>query len=314
MPDAVVIFGATGFVGRNLVARLAGRTGRIVAVSRGGGAVAGADECVAMDRLADISALPSDTVVIDVAAQRYDAGRFDMAQSDILTANVEIANAVYRFCVQRGLREVRAASSVAVYPAGLAVLDDRRPIDLNAPPNPNEAFYAWSKRWGEILAGLHRDRFGISTVSFRLSNPYGPHDSTDIAHAHVLPAFVMRALTPGNSFVIKGSPSVQRDFIYVDDVCDVLETSLGWVGRTAAMNLCTGRTNTLYELAETILALLGDKRPIIAGDANVQGVAARVSTNGAIVEATGKTHFASLSEGLGPTLRWYADALANRSR
>ena len=169
MPEAIVIFGATGFVGRNLVARLFGKVARIVAVSRSGVPMAGADQCVAIDRLDDVVSLPADTIVINLAAQRYDASRFDMAQSDILTANVEIANAVYRFCIQRGLREVRAASSVAIYEAGLAVLDDRLPLDFNAAPNLSEAFYAWSKRWGEIIAGLHRDRFDISTVSFRLS-------------------------------------------------------------------------------------------------------------------------------------------------
>lgn len=312
MVEAVVVFGASGFIGRNLVAHLAGKVDRIVAVSRAGAPIPGAAECVAIDRLADISPLPPDAIVVNLAAQRYDASRFEMAQSDILTANVGIANTVYRFCLERGLREVRAASSVAVYPAGLSVMDDATPVDLNVPPNANEAFYGWSKRWGEVLAALHRDRYGISTVSFRLSNPFGPHDSIDLAHAHVLPAFVIRALTPADSFVIKGSPEVRRDFIYVRDVCEVFETSLGWRETTTAMNLCTGRTNTLYELAQTILQLSGDKRPIVAEDRNVQGVAARISTNETVIRATGKTHFASLAEGLAPTIDWYQNALGRR--
>lgn len=312
MVEAVVVFGATGFVGRNLVERLSRNIQRIVAVSRSGVPVTGASECVAMDHLREIGSLPSDTVVVDLAAQRYDASRFQMAQSDILSANALIADAVYRFCVERGLSEVRRASSVAVYPAGIDLLDDRCAVDLNAPPNPNEAFYAWSKRWGEILAGLYRDRFGVSTISFRLSNPYGPHDSLDPAHAHVLPAFVMRALAPGDSFVIKGSPAVRRDFVFVEDVCDVFEASLGWRGETKAMNLCSGRTHTLLELAQTILSLIGDGRPIVAKDEAVQGVAARVSPNATVVEATGKTCFASLAEGLAPTIAWYSDALAKR--
>lgn len=311
MVEAVVVFGASGFIGRNLVADLAGKVDRLVAVSGHGAIVSGATENVDMTGLAGISALPAETVVINLAAQRYEAARFDMAQSDILAANTGIANAVYRFCLERGVREVRAASSVAVYPAGLAVMDDTAAVDLNASPNPNEAFYGWSKRWGEVSAGLYRDRYGISTVSFRLSNPYGPFDSTDVAAAHVLPAFVMRALTPGDSFVIKGSPEVRRDFIYVGDVCDVFATSLQWREKTTAMNLCAGRTHTLYELAETILRLTGDKRPIVAEDSRVQGVAARVSTNETVSRATGKTSFASLAEGLAPTIAWYRNALGS---
>lgn len=309
MVEAVIIFGASGFIGRNLVAHLSDKVGRIFAVSRRGAPIPGVAESVSMDRLSDISSLPAGTIVINLAAERYDAGRFEMAQSDILTANVGIINTIYRFCIERGLREVRAASSVAVYPAGEAVMDDATPVDLNVPPNPNEAFYGWSKRWGEVLATLYRDRYGVSTVSFRLSNPFGPHDSIDLTHAHVLPAFIIRALTPADSFVIKGSPEVRRDFIYVDDVCDVFETSLGWRETTAAMNLCTGGTSTLYELAQTILRLTGDNRPIVAEDRDVQGVAARISTNDTVVRATGKTRFASLAEGLVPTIEWYQNAL-----
>lgn len=313
MLEAGVIFGATGFIGRNLTAWLSGKVERIVAVSHSGAPVSGASECVAMHRLDDIRPLPTDTVVINLAAQRYDASRFEMAQSDVLTTNVAIANAVYRFCIGRRLREVRTASSVAVYEAGLDLMDDRRAVDFNLPPNRNEAFYGWSKRWGEILAGLHQERFGVSTISFRLSNPYGPHDSLDPAHAHVLPAFVMRALAPANSFAIKGSPKVERDFVYVDDVCEIFETSLGWIGKTAAMNLCAGCTTTLYEVAETILTVLGDERPIVAHEEPALGVAARRSTNATVIEATGKSGFATLREGLIPTLAWYRDALV-RSR
>lgn len=309
MADAVVVFGASGFIGRNLVAHLAGKVARLVAVSGRGAVVPGATENVDMAGLAGISALPADTIVVNLAAQRYEAARFDMAQSDILTANTAIANAVYRFCLERGVREVRAASSVAVYPAGLDVMDDALPVDLNASPNSNEAFYGWSKRWGEVLAGLYRDRYGIATVSFRLSNPYGPYDSTDMAAAHVLPAFVMRALSPGDAFVIKGSPDVRRDFIYVGDVCEVFESSLAWRGSTAAMNLCAGRTHTLYELAQSILRLTDDARPIVAEGGAVKGVAARVSTNATVMQAAGKTTFAGLAEGLAPTIAWYRDAL-----
>ena len=178
------------------MARLSGKVARIVAVSRNGAPVAGADQCMAMDRIDNIGALPVDTVVINLAAQRYDASRFDMAQSDILTANVEIANAVYRFCFAEDCARCERRRALRYMRQGWPCSMIAGRSTFNAPPNTNEAFYAWSKRWSEIIAGLHRDRFGISTVSFRLSNPYGPHDSVDSASAHVLPAFVMRALAP----------------------------------------------------------------------------------------------------------------------
>lgn len=309
LPEAVVVVGATGFVGRNLVAHWGGRIERIVAVSPSGGAVAGMTEAVRFDALDDLR-LPADTIMVNVAAQRYDADRFETAQSDLLTGNSEIANRVYRFCLTHGIREVRSASSVAVYPAGLDRLDDAVPVDLNAPPNPNEAFYAWSKRWAEVVAALHAERYGVHTLSFRLSNPYGPHDSTEPRKAHVLPAFVMRALDATDRFEIKGNPLVERDFIYVGDVVEAFTRSLSFRETDAALNLCRGETTTLLDLARTILAVAGRDLPVHAPDTATQGVLARRSTNARLREVLGLSSFTGLAEGLAPTIEWYRHARA----
>ncbi|MBY0252201.1 MAG: NAD(P)-dependent oxidoreductase [Methylobacterium organophilum] len=307
LPETVVVVGATGFVGRNLLAHLADRVPRLIAVSPSGRAVPGAHEAAGFDALEALS-VPADAIVVNVAAQRYDADKFETAQSDLLTGNAEIANRLYRFCLTKGIREVRAASSVAVYPAALDPLDDAQAVDLNAPPNRNEAFYAWSKRWSEVIADLHAERYGIHTISFRLSNPYGPHDSTDPRKAHVLPAFVMRALAPGERFEIKGNPLVERDFIYVGDVVDVFTRSLEMRETSDALNLCRGETTTLLDLARTILEVAGEKRPVHAPDTATHGVLARRSTNRRLRERFGLSSFTGLADGLRPTIAWYREA------
>jgi nucleoside-diphosphate-sugar epimerase len=309
MVEAVVVFGGSGFVGRNLIARLAGRVPRIISVSLTGTPVPGAAESYAMGSLAGIKDLPAGTIAVNVAAHRYDAKRFDRAQSEILLANAQLTETLYAFCLDRGITEVRTASSVAVYPAGLDLLDDDVPVDLNRLPNPNETFYGWSKRWGEQLAQLYAAKYGIATLSFRISNVYGPLDSTDMGNAHVLPAFVMRALQPAPDFEIKGNPDVERDFVYVSDVCEVFESSFARRGETNALNLCTGQTTSLRELALTILRLAGEDRPLVATAAAVQGVAARRSPNRRLRETFGKNTFVSLEDGLRQTLDWYRHEL-----
>lgn len=307
--EAAVIFGGSGFVGRNLIARLAGRVPRLISVSLTGAPVPGAAETYAIADLAAIPALPAGTVAVNVAAHRYDAKRFDRAQSEILLANAKLVETLYGFCLDRGIMEVRAASSVAVYPAGLDLLDDAVPVDLNRLPNPNETFYGWSKRWAELLAQLYAAKYGIATQSFRISNVYGPFDSTDVANAHVLPAFVMRALQPAPDFEIKGNPGVERDFIYVDDVCDIFERSFGRHGESFALNLCTGETTSLRALAMAILALTGEDRPLVTSAAAVQSVAARRSPNHLLREKFDKRQFVSLNDGLRQTLDWYRQEL-----
>ena len=225
-PDSVIIMGASGFIGRNLVRCLKPHVARIVPVSVSGAAVEGLPGH-RFDELAALKAAP-DTIVINVAAYRYDAANFAAGQAEILLRNVEIANKVYEFCVRSGITEVRSASSIAVYPAADANFDDAAPLDLNRDPHPGELMYGWSKRIGEVYARLFAEKSGINTVAFRLTNPYGPFDSLEENKAHVVPAFVIRALTSIGPFAVRGNPEASRDFIYIDDVCEVFRRSLPW--------------------------------------------------------------------------------------
>ena len=305
---AVVVFGASGFVGRNLINALRDRVETLVGVTGQTRSVPGCTQVVTMESLDSLPPLPPATVVIHVAAYRYDAGRFDMAQSDILLNNADLNARVFHFCAERQIMELRLASSVAVYPAELPLMDDAKPVDLNTPPNPHERFYAWSKRWAEILAQLYRDKFGINCLIFRLSNPYGPYDSTTLAKAHVAPAFVMKALNDSPVFDIRGDPMVERDFTYVGDVVEAFLRSLDYRGRNEIYNLCTGCSTTLLELAKTCLKVAGIEKTIESGKPGGFGPPKRVAASERIKSAL-SLEFTSLENGIIPTMEWYRHAL-----
>lgn len=309
MSRTVIVVGATGFIGRNLCRAAAERGLRVIGVSRSGDtAVEGCERVIALDGMDRLAPLPADTALFHVAAARYDATRFQDMQVETLNANAELATRIYAFCAAHGIREVRLASSSGVYPAGVAVMDDAVPLDLNAPPHKGEAFYAWSKRWSEIVATLYAERFGISTVAFRLSNPYGPFDSTDLKAAHVAPAFVMKALSDSPSFELLGNPDAERDFIYAGDVADVFLRSLDWQGRSDVFNLCTGETTSMRVLAETALKAAGADKPIVlAGTPG--GIAVRRLTADRLRAAFGIERFTPLLDGLTKTAEWYRHAL-----
>ena len=308
-PKAVVIFGASGFIGRNIVDALAGRVATLVGVTHRTAAVPGCTAVTSIDKLDDVAPLPPDTVVINAAAVRYDAATFRAQQSAILNQNVGIANKVYGFCVARGISEVRLASSVAVYPATWALLDDNKPVDLNAWPHAGEAAYAWSKRWAEISAEVHRRQSGISTLIFRLSNPYGPYDATDPGSAHVAPAFVMRALAPGDTFEIMGNANAERDFVFAGDVAATFAASLAHQGRSDAFNLGFGTTVTIHQLAEAALRAAGREKKIVVSATVDPGVNVRRVTASRLREAFALPPFADLDQGLSLTAAWYREAL-----
>jgi nucleoside-diphosphate-sugar epimerase len=308
-PRAVVVFGASGFIGRNIVDALAGTVEALVGVTHRTARVPGCTATVSIDRLDDVPPVPSDTVVINAAAVRYDASTFRAQQSAILDSNVRIANTVYGFCLARGLSEVRLASSVAVYPASWPLLTDEKSVDLNDWPHAGEAAYAWSKRWAEITAEVHRRQFGINTLIFRLSNPYGPYDATDLAAAHVAPAFVIRALAPGDRFEIMGNADAQRDFVFAGDVAAVFAASLTRRGQSDAFNIGYGTTCTIRALADAALRAAGRRKEIVVAAAPAPGVNVRRVTAQRVRDAFALPPFADLDRGLSLTTAWYRQAL-----
>jgi nucleoside-diphosphate-sugar epimerase len=313
LPEAVVVFGASGFVGRNIVEALRGRVAQLVAVTGSGRAVPGCDVTVAADALDTLPALPAGTAIIHVAAFRYFASRFGSQQAEILQANLGLTDLVYRFALARGITELRVASSSAVYPADWAVLDDAVPLDLNGWPHAGEAAYAWSKRWGEIAAELWHRRAGLNTISFRLTNPYGPHDTLDEAQAHVATAFAIRACGTAPEFEVRGDPDAERDFVFSGDVAAAFVESLKLSGVNTALNLALGETRKVRDLALAVMRAAGSERPIRLTSppaAAGQGVKVRRATGARLRELLpGLAPLRSLEDGMAATLPWYRDAL-----
>ena len=313
LPEAIVIFGASGFIGRNIVDALQGQGTHVVGVTGTGLPVPGCDVTVAAEGLDSLAALPADTTIIHVAAFRYFASQFGAQQAEILRTNLGLTDLVYRFALARGLKELRCASSVAVYPAEWALLDDSAPLDLNGWPHAGEAAYAWSKRWGEIVAELWHRRLGLNTISFRLTNPYGWHDTLNEAEAHVATAFVIRACGDAPEFEIRGDPDAERDFVFAGDVAAAFVESLKLRCVHAALNLGFGETRKVRDLAQAAMAAAGIERPIRLTSppaAAGQGVKVRRATAAQLRELLpGLALLRTLEKGMAATLPWYRNAL-----
>ena len=116
-----------------------------------------------------------------------------------------------------------------------------QPVTLNHPVRPDSS-YAISKTAGEQYIELGLPNY----VSFRLANAYGPRNISG-----PLPTFFQRLTAGKPCFVM----DTRRDFIYVDDLIDVVMLALAGKGR-GKYHVSSGSDFSIKELFDATIAAL----------------------------------------------------------
>lgn len=104
--------------------------------------------------------------------------------------------------------------------------------------------YAISKTTGEQYVELS----GIDFISFRLANAYGPRNLSGPA-----PTFFQRLTQGKPCFVV----DTRRDFIYVDDLVDVVVKAVDGMGTRGYYHISTGKDYSIQELLDSVVETLG---------------------------------------------------------
>lgn len=157
--------------------------------------------------------------------------------------------AVAETAAEMGVRRMVFASSGGTVYGPLTQV----PVPEDHPTRPITA-YGISK-----LAGEHYVRFfdarGVSTVSLRVANPYGPGQNISKAQG-ALTTFCHHAAF-GLPIEIWGDGSVVRDFVHVDDVARAFALAADAPVRGTEINVGSGRGASLNELLDLIRAVTG---------------------------------------------------------
>ncbi len=135
---------------------------------------------------------------------------------------------------------------------------------LTAPPEPTNAPYAIAKIAGLFLCDAIRRQHGRNYFTVMPPNVYGPNDNFDLETSHVLPALIRRfhEALPDQPVVCWGTGSPRREFLHSDDVADGLLFLMRQPAVEGHINLGTGSSVTIRELAETVQRVVGHTGPI----------------------------------------------------
>jgi len=144
------------------------------------------------------------------------------------------------------------------------------PID-EAHPLRGQSPYAASKIGADKLAESYHLSFGVPVATIRPFNTYGPRQS---ARA-IIPTIISQGLS--GEVIRLGSLSPVRDLTFVSDtVAGFLKVAESPQAVGEVINVGYGKSVSIGELAEKILAIVGGKKQIVTEDARVRPEASEV--------------------------------------
>ncbi len=270
LTERVLITGGAGFIGRALVATCLRGGHRVTVIDN---LCAGRlenlkpflddidfHECDVLDqpRIREIMASSRPGIVFHLAAHHF-IPLCDEHPNETLRVNVEGTHVVLSEAVPYS-GVVVVASSGAFYPSREAPLSE----DLEAAPGD---VYGLSKQMAEMVTQFIANNTSMACVAARLFNTYGPYET----NPHLIP-HIVDSLKRG-PMVSLGNIHTKRDYIYVEDVGDLLHRCAvsGHQGY-AVVNIGTGEEYSASQIVEAVGLLLGRDIEIVIDPSRVREV------------------------------------------
>lgn len=161
--------------------------------------------------------------------------------------NVDGTVSVLKAAHEGGVGRVIYAASSSAY-GDQAIM----PLSENLPAMPKSP-YGLQKHMGELACRLWSEVYGLSTVSLRYFNVYGPRFDPQGAYALVIGKFLAQRLA-GEAMTITGDGTQTRDFTHVSDVvrANLLAAESDKVGKGEVINIGAGRNKSVNEIADLV--------------------------------------------------------------
>ena len=257
----ILITGATGLIGRELVERLLAHGAKLRTTSRRAPPpdypIDRVDHRVGdlTDRRFAQQIMEGMTGLFHLAGQRGSIGIQRSRAATMLGENMMICFNVLDAARRAGVARILYTSTVTVYPPMQVYRED---LVWSANPHPGDQYAAWAKRMAEKFIEAQEIQYGaVNTAIVRPVNTFGPHDNFDPQTALVVPALIARALSGENPFVVWGDGSAVRDFLYVSDAVDgILLAFEKGIGK-GAFNLGSGLGSTIKDLVAAVVQATG---------------------------------------------------------
>ncbi|MBC7662201.1 MAG: GDP-L-fucose synthase [Caulobacter sp.] len=221
-------------------------------------------------------------------------------RAQFLHENLAIADNLIDGAHQAGVQRLMFLGSSCIYPK-LAAQPIREDSLLTGPLEPTNEPYAIAKIAGVKMCEAYNAQYGRQYVSAMPTNLYGPNDNYDLQTSHVLPALIRKAhearLRGDSEYVVWGSGTPMREFLYVDDLADACVHMMEQGYDGPLVNIGTGQDVTIRELAEAVMKVVGFTGRIVFDASKPDGTPRKLLDVGRL-HALGWQHRVDLKQGI----------------
>jgi nucleoside-diphosphate-sugar epimerase len=298
--SAALVTGASGFIGRALVARLRAEGRRVIAAGRAQSALPEAERQLRLAAPAPRAireALAGERVELVFHCAAYGVNPADRDPAELLAANVAATGAWVEAAAALGARAFVHAGSCSEY----GEPSERRPIGEEHALAAAD-LYGASKAAGGLWGAARARALALPFVWVRLFGVYGPGEGPHrlLPYLHLrLSAGERVELTPGEQM---------RDYLHVEDAAAGLAAAgeAALAGKPGVYNLCSGRPVAIRAFAEAAARAIGappDRLAFGARDYRPGEPMWMVGSPARFAAATGFAPAIALEEGIARTLR-----------
>ena len=249
----VVVTGGAGFIGSNLVAELLARDFEVHVIDT---LVNGKREHVPSPAIlheVDILDTKASTAIMKGASAVFHLAALPRVsfsvENPIESNRVNVEGTVSMLVAARDAKVRRV-----IYSASGSAYGNQEilPFHENLPAMPVNP-YGLQKYIGELYLKMFADVYGLSTVSLRYFNIYGPHMDPKGPYGLAIAKFLEQK-TQGKPLTIVGDGTQTRDFTHVRDAvrANLLAMESPRVGHGEVINIGTGKNVTVNYLADLI--------------------------------------------------------------
>ena len=299
----ILIFGSNGLVGNSLRRIFKGKNYDVFYSTRED------TDLFSFEETREMIKSYNPDIIINAAAKVGGINANNTKRSEFLIENLKINLNILESCIELNELFIINLGSSCIYP-----LNAENPIKedsiMSGKLEPTNSPYAMAKLTAIELANSLNIQYGHKVINLMPTNLYGPNDNFSEMDSHVIPGLLFRMhnakINNESEFKIWGTGNPLREFLYVDDLANLILFLLEKKPDYSLINVGSGYEISIKNLAEEIKEIIKFNGNLTFDNSMPDGNPRKLLDSSLINELGWKAE-TNIKTGLEKTYNWFLE-------